>query len=266
MDMIVSKVMTSVTSTLQSQLNAVFTKYITTSPTHKQTLLESLANLPNLWKSNVSAQIISLATQLALEMVLTKAIQNSAMLNELLAEVGSLLKTATDLLRGKALPDASMVGFPEAPSQSQVNMESNVALKASMSNIESDVGSGLFGQVTQISRSEITKHQLIRLQNIQLVLWNYKLKIEQLSSLEPTPSLSEGFEWQSMLHYEWSSREQRSYITSLNTRLVYGYQYTGCAARMVITPLMERTMYSMLRAIDSGGALLTGDQVETEQY
>ena len=267
-DLIISKVMSSISSTLQSQLGNVVGKFITPSPAHKQPI-KSLSDLPNLWKTNkVSTQITTLATQISLETTLSKAIENSQKLSEFLSEINTLLNAVSDLIKGSS--NVSQVGLPEvlmsagASQICQDNMESNVALKDSVSNMSavgSTSNSGVFGeQINNIYG--ISKYQLVKLQNIQLVLLNYKLKAANFLELGSNSTLNDSFEWQSMLHYEWSPREQKASISILGTRLVYGYQHTGSSSRLLVTPLMERTLYSLLQAVRrGGGAMLTGEEV-----
>ncbi len=266
-DMIISKLMASVSSTLQSQISNVITKFIMPSPSHKQPI-ESLSNLPNLWKSNkVSTQISILGTQISLENNLSKAIENSQKLSEFVSEINSLLNTVSDLIKGSptnvSLPEVLMSGSSQI---CQDNMESNIALKDSVSNmsaVDSTSNSGVFGERVQMNNMYgISKYQLVKLQNIQLVLLNYKLKAAIFLELESNSTLKDSFEWQSMLHYEWLPREQKASITILGTRLMYGYQYTGSSSRLLLTPLLEKTLYSLLQAIGTeGGAVLTGEEV-----
>ena len=148
----------------------------------------------------------------------------------------------------------------------QDNMESNIALKDSVSNmsaVDSTSNSGVFGERVQMNNMYgISKYQLVKLQNIQLVLLNYKLKTAIFLELESNSTLKDSFEWQSMLHYEWLPREQKASITILGTRLMYGYQYTGSSSHLLLTPLLEKTLYSLLQAIGTeGGAVLTGEEV-----
>ncbi len=261
--MIISKVMSSITTTLQSQLNSVVTKYIT-SPTHKQPA-ELLGNLTNLWKSNVCTQITILATQVALDSLLSKAIENSQKLTEFLSDLNSLLSNISDLVRGNS-SGISLEGLSESISQSLVNMDSNVAMKASVSNVSAAVDSALnsnvFEEISQVPYG-ISKYQLIKLQNLKLVLLNFQLKVQKILELDSNlAGFKDSFDWQSMLHYDWSSREEKVTISILGTGMGYGNQYMGSSCRLVLTPLLERTLYTLLRATKGGGgALLTGEEV-----
>lgn len=197
--------------------------------------------------------------------MLSKAVENSQKLPEFLSEINSLLNSVSDLVRG-GNTGPSLVEPSGSTVQSLVNMDSNVAMKSSVSNVsvavDSALNSNVFEEISQV-RYGISKHQLVKLQNLRLVLFNFKLKAQKILDLNSNMvGFKDSFEWQSMLHYDWSSREQKASISILGTCVRYGSQYTGSSCRLVLTPLLERTLYSLLRATEGGGGtMLTGKEV-----
>ena len=276
---IITKLMTSLSLTLQSQLTNVITKYIKTTANRSdnQTQFESLINLPDVWKSNLSTQIVILATQIALDLALSKAVniatkeKNGSSLEDFKAEVTSLSKTVTGFVKGTISFPEDVTKLTEAlglvQSVSQVNIDSNIALKASASNIhaeESGLSSSLLGEVECSNRhdKQISRHQITKFHSLLLVLSNFRIKCKLMLKVEPISDLKESFEWHSLVHYKWLSREHKCVISSLNAKLDYGYQYTGSSPRIMVTPQMEKTIYSLIQTTSSGGcALLSGEEV-----
>lgn len=278
-DGIITKLMTSLSSTLQSQLTNVVTKYIktTTHPTDKAAQFDSLVNLPDVWKSNLSTQIVILATQIALDLALSKAVKiaakdkNGSSLEDLKTEIASLSKTVTGFLKGTIPVPEDATKLTEAlglvQSESQVNIDSNIALKASASNIHAEESSLSCGVLFEVESSnshnkQISRHQICKFQSLLLVLSNFRTKCKLMLKVEPISDMKESFEWQSLVHYKWLSREHKCVISSLNAKLDYGYQYTGSSPRILVTPQMEKTVYSLIQTTSrGGGALLSGEEV-----
>jgi len=253
-DTIVSKLMSNVSSTIQSQVTSAVAKHATLTP--QQSLSEILSRLASLWRSSSSTQVALLVTQIVLEIGLSNAIQSASNLKEFVTEVDSMIETVCGMLnssRGVEREDERV---------SEVNMASISAVKSSTSTEASDTGPPAYAKQSIISTANLPKFQQIKLQSLQVILMNYKLKARNLS--EPGSSnLNETFEWQSLLHYVWSSREQKCFISSLGPRLSYGYQYTGTSSRMMVTPLLERALFSLIMAVGSGiGALIDGPNTE----
>uniref|UniRef100_A0A8I6AN36 Dynein axonemal heavy chain 14 n=1 Tax=Rattus norvegicus TaxID=10116 RepID=A0A8I6AN36_RAT len=57
------------------------------------------------------------------------------------------------------------------------------------------------------------------------------------------------FEWCRHLQYKWNEKQKLCYVLQANTSFVYGYEYLGCAPRLVITPLTERCWLSLSEAL-----------------
>ena len=51
------------------------------------------------------------------------------------------------------------------------------------------------------------------------------------------------------LRYKWNGKQKLCYVLQANTSFVYGYEYWGCAPRLVITPLTERCWLSLSEAL-----------------
>ncbi|CAO2638700.1 Dynein axonemal heavy chain 6 [Lemmus lemmus] len=51
------------------------------------------------------------------------------------------------------------------------------------------------------------------------------------------------------LRYKWDEKQKLCYVSQGNTSFVYGYEYLGCAPRLVITPLTERCWLTLTTAL-----------------
>ncbi|XP_076770738.1 dynein axonemal heavy chain 14 [Arvicanthis niloticus] len=60
---------------------------------------------------------------------------------------------------------------------------------------------------------------------------------------------AQDFEWTRHLQYKWNEKQKLCYVRQANTSFVYGYEYLGCAPRLVITPLTERCWLSISEAL-----------------
>ncbi|XP_031192756.1 dynein heavy chain 14, axonemal isoform X3 [Mastomys coucha] len=60
---------------------------------------------------------------------------------------------------------------------------------------------------------------------------------------------AQDFEWTRHLQYKWNEKQKLCYVLQANTSFVYGYEYLGCAPRLVITPLTERCWLSLSEAL-----------------
>lgn len=57
------------------------------------------------------------------------------------------------------------------------------------------------------------------------------------------------FEWLKQLRYYWDTDIDNSVVRMSNSIYIYGYEYLGASARLVITPLTVRTHFSYLLII-----------------
>ena len=91
-----------------------------------------------------------------------------------------------------------------------------------------------------------------------MVLSSYRYKAEEIKSALSTTSrnISNSFQWQSLLHYEWSMQDSVASITTLGASLSYGCHYTGSAGRLVLTPHMEKAVCYLLQAVKQGNSSL----------
>ncbi|KAH0513658.1 Dynein heavy chain 14, axonemal [Microtus ochrogaster] len=67
--------------------------------------------------------------------------------------------------------------------------------------------------------------------------------------LDKNISSAEDFDWTRHLRYKWDEKQKLCYISQGNTNFVYGYEYLGCAPRLVITPLTERCWLTLTTAL-----------------
>ena len=260
---ILKHLLDSLSSTLQDQLTNVITKYVLKSDT------AALSNLPAVWGSSLTTQVTILATQIALEVSLTKATSNQSNLQDLCKEVNSGMATVSQLLHRKISASAGIIIPDVAPPsvqqiESQSYLDSNVALKASASNVqemESTASSEVLQEQLRDNISFQPRDFVAKLQSVLLVLFAYRQKIEQLHD-KTDSDISSSFPWQSMLHFDWSTRDQRCVLSTLNTSIPYGYHYTGSSGKIVLTPDSERSIVFLLQAVQQGtSTLLTGSAV-----
>ena len=228
----------------------------------------------------LATQITILVTHVTAEASLEKAVLETSQANqqpmkELNNNLNNLIAMATMILKGKS-PVVTRSGegtgkSPKADSQ----LDSNVALKWSSSDPpdggedgsgSKEEGGGLHEEGVRERRGVTPRYQVHKLQNILLVLSQYRQRVSSLTKhitdSNSTGGLSKSFLWQSMLHYHWSSQEQSCQLSTLHASLSYGYHFTGSASRVVLTPETERVMLFLLRAVTQGtNTLLTGPQV-----
>ncbi|XP_071963333.1 dynein axonemal heavy chain 6-like [Antedon mediterranea] len=57
------------------------------------------------------------------------------------------------------------------------------------------------------------------------------------------------FEWQRQLRYEWDEQHNSCQVRQANASFLYGYEYLGCSARLVITPLTDRCYLTLTGAL-----------------
>ncbi|KAM5238846.1 dynein axonemal heavy chain 14 [Ctenodactylus gundi] len=62
-------------------------------------------------------------------------------------------------------------------------------------------------------------------------------------------SSAEDFEWTRHLQYRWNEKERLCYVCQGHASFTYGYEYLGCTARLVVTPLTDRCRLTLTRAL-----------------
>ncbi|XP_003791058.1 dynein heavy chain 14, axonemal [Otolemur garnettii] len=60
---------------------------------------------------------------------------------------------------------------------------------------------------------------------------------------------SEDFEWTRHLQYKWNEKHKLCYVSQGDASFTYGYEYLGCTARLVITPLTDRCWLTLTGAL-----------------
>ena len=197
---------------------------------------------------------------------------NQQPMKELNNNLNNLIVIATMILKGKSpvvtRSDEGMGKSPIADHQ----LDSNVALKWSStdpsdggeddSGIKEEEG-GLHEEGVRERRGVTPRYQVHKLQNILLVLSQYRQRVSSLTrhitESSSTGDLSKSFLWQSMLHYHWSSQDQSCQLSTLHASLPYGYHFTGSASHVVLTPETERVILFLLQTVTQGtNTLLTG--------
>ena len=251
---IITQLFSSISSTLQSQLVNTIQNHIlqdnSDSSHNPDNPFASLSHqLPLVWNSTQATQVITLATQIALDMCLNQALQGSEStkrLENFFEEMASLTSLAVASLKGKSLLEDD-VTKSHTPDHSTSRDQENVTL----------------GQesVTDIQKSSrayhVPKSHTVKIENVIMLLTSFWHKMEGLKSiLSSVRNISSSFHWQSLLHYEWSHHDGIAIISTLGTSLSYGYHYTGSAMRMVLTPVMERSLCFLLDAVKQGNSSL----------
>ena len=263
---IISQLMNTLSSTLQNQLTNTITNYITPSSAHLDQLqFPSLSNLPHIWKSSLATQVIVLATQVALEIGLSQAIQKQdsesvKMVDSFIAEVNSLMSMAVALIKGRSLEDDDVT----KPHPSNVLQPSISHDQDTSAVIITGEGPTPIHENQRSSRTYLVpKSHIRKIENIIMVLSSYRYKAEELKSvLSTTLNISISFQWQSLLHYEWSTQDSQASVTTMGASLSYGYHYTGSAGRLVLTPAMEKVVCYLLQAVKQGNnTLILGKEV-----
>ena len=269
---IISQLMSSLSSTLQAQLTNAVTSYVTPNSSQSEQQqapqFSSLSNLSHIWKSSLAMQVIVLVTQIALEIGLSQVVQKQEseaekMLEGFIKEVDSLTSLAVALIKGKILdgindvtkPHPSNIGQPSI-SQEQQGTSAVVITGEGPTPIHE-------GQRSS-SAYLVPKSQIQKMENIILVLSSYRYKAEDIKSSLSTTSrnISNSFQWQSLLHYEWSMQDSMASITTLGASLSYGCHYTGSAGRLVLTPRTEKALCYLLQAMKQGtSSLVLGKEV-----
>lgn len=64
------------------------------------------------------------------------------------------------------------------------------------------------------------------------------------------------FDWRRQLRYEWDENTNSCLVLQSDSSFVYGFEYLGCSARLVITPLTDRCYLTLTGALklNLGGA------------
>ena len=266
---IISQLISSLSSTLHSQVLNTITSYVLSSPSphHSQKQFPSLSSLPLIWKEALATQVIILVTQIALEISLNQALQApKSLIDNLLKEISSLTSLAVSALRGKSHLEDD-VTKPDSTNALQNHDLDDTTLKASTSDTQMEEGvisSTVVNEAHRTSRTYLVpRSHTKKMESIVMVLGSYRYKVKGLQSvLSSVHNVLSSFHWQSMFHYEWSAHDNQASVTTLGASLSYGYHYTGSATRLVLTPLLEKSMCFLLDAAKQGNSsLILGKEV-----
>ena len=258
---ILTSLFSSLRSTLSTQLSTAVTSFVFKPGSSMSSGLSPLSLLPHLWSSQLSSQVVLLATQLGLDAALTAALKetgkgDSSLLSKVSVEMDRLMAVAVKMLRGEQQPATENEG---------VETEKNSDIAPRVSVCAAD-------KVLPTAASvPVTADQASRLQRVLLILHSHHQRAADLSQQhregdggsDPLTS----FLWQSKLHWAWSS-EGLCTMNTLGARLLYGYHYTGSStSRLVLTPSTEKALVFLLQAVHQGqNSILTGPEVCTCIY
>ena len=228
------------------------------TPRHSENPFSSLNNLPLIWSSPLATQVITLATQIALDIGLNQALQGSdsaKLIENFLAEIFSLTQSAVTLLKEKSVHEYDVTKpYPSEPSVSQTQ-ENSTPMHENDTAVDEPRKPP---QAYLVSKSHTRK-----METVITVLSSFRFKADNLRSvLHSVQNMLNSFHWRSLLHYDWSTSDSRATIRTLGASLSYGYHYTGSATRLVLTPVTEKSLCFLLGAIRQGSSsLIVGKEV-----
>ena len=105
-------------------------------------------------------------------------------------------------------------------------------------------------QLTELVREALDsiKHKII----VALITQDVHARdiIETLTNENVSSKLD--FQWQQQLRYYWdeSLEKENIYVSQINAKLKYGYEYMGATSRLVITPLTDRCWITITGALN----------------
>ena len=209
-------------------MNSFVTTNNQTSPS------SSFSNFPSLWSSQLSTQIVLLATQLGLDKSLLAALQQAeekgdrTFLQSICNEIHELMAVAVKLLQGHQ--------FPITEEEPATARDPNAV------------------DTQHHSRSvPVTSEQTDRLRSILLILHSHLQKAMEMNQDENIDTKS--FSWQSGLHWTWSDGsklDESCHVTTIGAHLSYGYHYVGSGSRIVLTPSTERALVFLVQTVHQG--------------
>ena len=285
---IVSSLISSTSFTLHSHTSAAMAscsrKTPTTTPSHPSQ--PNLSVLYNLWSSGLPTLAVVLTTTVLLEFLLLKAVQDvttskgRTALDDLAKEVNASFKVILNLLQGRTVSGGigdekvNPASLPTIQSEeSQMYMDSTVAVRASASNVISGTdatrsSSELSDDGQDHRRSPLipSTHRTSRLRKIAFVLYSYKQKIHRLHQLvastpASTDSLLKSPCWNSMLHFEWLTGKKECVISALDVSVVKDSSYSETIP-FLYGSVVEKKLHMILQTIECGSnVLLTGTTV-----
>ena len=272
---IISQLINSLSSTLQSQLTNAMTNYVTPSSAqsdHSQAKqFPSLTNLPHIWKSSLATQIVLLATQIALEISLKQIVQklDSELMESFIEDINSLTRLAVAMMKGESLEDDDVTKpHPSDALEPSTSHDPDTSTVIITGDDPASTAAINEGQRSSSRAYLVLKSQTRKMENVILVLSSYRFKAEELRLISSTVrNVTNTFQWQSLLHYEWSAQDNLASVSTVGASLGYGYHYTGSASRLVLTPVLEKAVCYLLQTVKQGNSsLLLGKEVHLYVY
>ena len=273
---IVSNLLLSASSTLQSHLSTAVSSCTKRSSPSSRPADPSLSTLHGLWSSSLPSHTILLTTLIVLEDSLLKASQDTTdkrTLDDLSKDLNASLKALSTLLQGRSLEEEGEGRNSNLQSEeSRSHVESSVKASAS-SAVDSTESSSMMSDDRGPSRNRDTDNQQIssdklsRLHRIAFVLYGYKHKVNQLRLLvdsEPITMLHKSLNWKSTLHFTWDAKNRTCVASALGVSLPCECGYSDGMRAFLSVAQSEAALCSILQAVESGyNILLTGHTVYT---
>jgi dynein heavy chain len=214
----------SISESLKHQLDYCLTKHGS---------LGGIVNgLVSIWGSNLTHQIIQLATFIIVHKQINKALNEKR--QSPLELVQSLIHSLCDLSQGRSLSDVDVMSADDAINSGTDG--STVFLYGTNSHHLSYNGINISDH--NKSHSVFTDHQHSLYQNLMLYLLNFQELLQEIMS-EPNPLSS--FKWQSVINYCYS--KESCTLQSIGVTLDYGFHFTNGAPFSLSLPNEKLMLY-----------------------
>nr|XP_039247972.1 dynein heavy chain 6, axonemal-like [Styela clava] len=98
-----------------------------------------------------------------------------------------------------------------------------------------------------VSEQQIPPHQYQMMEALIIIYVHSRDIIKQM--IHDEVSRVDDFEWKRQLRYEWQEATSSCHLLQADAKFHYGYEYLGCAPRLVITPLTDRCFLTLTGAL-----------------
>ena len=264
MEIIVSKLLASISGTLRSHLSTLVSHSINPSPSSS-----GISSLHTYWAGKRSTQSILLATLLVQDISLANALLEAASSNSsqpldaLDKTIQNSLKVLSSLMQGKPL-DGNVHGI-----KSDSSFGSSVPLESSDS--QASIGRNQTEEFENSLQPKLNKNQpytcavLSRLQKIAVMLYSFRNKVAYFRALVkefPGQDLTKTINWEDVPHLGWQSTDQKLTLSSLDSTLAVGGSYSSCSGIIMLDQQAEKSLQHVLLLLKDGhNVLLTGTMV-----